>query len=352
MDLLILDTNLNVVSVVDTYESLIWTDRYDQYGDFELVLPITDGIFTHLKQDNYIVNRKSEHLMIIEKLLVKSDVERGNYLTISGRSLESLLMRRIVWGRQTLSGTLQNGVKALLDAAIINPSDSKRKISNFVFQTTTNEAITSLQLSAQYTGDNLYDVVHEICSERNLGFKIVLNANNQFVFSLYAGEDRSYNQFKNHYVVFSPQFDNLVNSNYVESKSTLTNVALVGGEGEGSERRYASTGIDISGVDRRELFVDARDISSSVDEETLSDSEYNALLVQRGNENLAEHTAISSFEGEVDAVTVYVYGEDFYTGDVVQIANEYGHETTARVIEVVISESGEGQTVYPTFKTA
>lgn len=352
MDLFVLDTNLDAVAIVDTYESLIWTERYDQYGDFELRMPITDDALRLLKQDYYIESRESEHLMIIEKILINSDAERGNYLTISGRSIESILDRRIVWGLQTVSGKLQNGVKALLDANVIKPSDNNRKIGNFVFEASTDSAITGLELNAQYTGDNLYTTICEICSERNIGFKVTLNSDKQFVFKLYAGKDRSYNQLANPYVIFSPKFDNLVNSNYVESRSSLKNVTLVGGEGRGSERKYAAIGANVTGLNRRELFTDARDISSSVDSETtLSDAEYAALLVQRGSEKLAEHIEVVSFEGEVDTNTMFKYGEDFYNGDIIQIANEYGHETPARVVEVVMSENEEGRTVYPTFRT-
>ena len=34
MDVTILNTNLDAVSIVDTYESFIWTDLYYAYGDF------------------------------------------------------------------------------------------------------------------------------------------------------------------------------------------------------------------------------------------------------------------------------------------------------------------------------
>ena len=48
---------------------------------------------------------------------------------------------------------------------------------------------------------------------------------------------------------------------------------------------------------------------------------------------------------------MFRYGEDFFNGDVVQIANEYGHETKARIVEIVMSEDEDGNSVYPTFKT-
>ena len=351
MDLTVLDTELSAVSVIDVYESFIWTDRYCEYGDFELYTVMDKKLLDYLKLGFYLRIRDSEHVMIIEKIKITSDFEGGNHITVSGRSLESILDRRIVWGQKTISGNLQNGIKTLLNDAVISPADSNRKIPNFIFEETTDPTITSLTIEAQYTGDNLYEVIQKICDERNLGFKMTLNENNQFVFSLYSGTDRSYDQTEAPYVVFSPEFENIINSNYMESNSSLKNVALVGGEGEGSERKYTTVGSG-QGLERRELFVDARDISSDVgDGETLSETEYNAQLQQRGKENLAENTDLTSFEGETESTVMFKYGEDFFIGDIVQIANEYGHKTKARILELVISENEEGASAYPTFKT-
>ena len=102
---------------------------------------------------------------------------------------------------------------------------------------------------------------------------------------------------------------------------------------------------------RRELYTDARDVSSTVDNETLTDSEYKAQLSQRGLENLSENIATKSFEGKVETTRMYRYGEDFFLGDMVQIVNEYGIEGKARVTEFIRSQSKEGLDSYPTFVT-
>ena len=351
MDVTVLNTNLDAISIVDVYESFIWTDRYYEYGDFELFTSMTDTILSYIRQDYYLQSRESEHVMIIEKIRINSDSENGNHITVTGRSLESILDRWIVWGQKTITGNLQNGIRTLLNENVISPADNKRRISNFIFEASTDPAITSLKIDAQYTGDNLYDVINKICSERSIGFKVTLNNNKQFVFKLYAGADRSYDQSVNPYVIFSPKFENIINSNYVESKSALKTVTLVGGEGEGSARKYTTVGGG-SGLNRRELFTDARDISSDVgDGVVLSDAAYTAQLQQRGKEKLAENTDVTSFEGQVETTVMFRYGEDFFNGDVVQIANEYGHETKARIVEIVMSEDEDGNSVYPTFKT-
>ena len=351
MDLIVLDTSLNPLKIIDTYESLIWTDRYWEHGDFELYTSMTDSILGYIRQDYYLAARDSEHVMIVEKILIKSDAEDGDHLTVSGRSLESILNRRIVWGRKIISGNLQNGIKTLLEEAIISPSDIDRKIDNFIFEESDDPLVTELTVVAQYTGDNLYDVIHKICSNCGIGFRITINDHRQFVFKLYSGVDRSYDQINNPYVVFSPNFENIINSNYMESKSALKNVALIGGEGEGTARKFASVG-DGKGLSRREIFVDARDISSDVgDGVTLTESEYSAQLEQRGDETLAENTDVESFEGEVETNIMYRYGEDFFNGDIIQIADAYGHESKARILEIVMSKDETGTSVYPTFKT-
>lgn len=349
MDLMILDTNKDPLCILDIYNSFIWTDRYFSYGDFELHASVSDEVLEYLKQDYYIINANSNHVMIIEKLLINSDIENGNTITVSGRSLESLLERRIIWNRTTLSGNLQNGIKKLLNENIISPSDSNRKIENFIFEESTDSAITGLTIDGQYTGDNLYEVIASICQENGIGFEITLNDSKQFVFKLYSGVDRSYGQSANPYVVFSPNFENMVESNYMESKMALKNVTLIGGEGEGNARKYTSVGT-ATGLDRRELFTDARDVQAEDDEgNAISEAEYLKQLEQRGREKLAENIAVVAFEGQADVVSMFAYGSDFFMGDIVQIADEYGHETKSRMVELVSSESEEGVSTYPTF---
>ena len=353
MDLIILNTDLNPIAVIDSYESLIWTDRYDKYGDFELYTSIGDDVLTLFKNDYYVVNQNSDHVMIIEKLLIKSDIENGTHITISGRSLESILDRRIIWNQIILDGNLQNGIKQLLRECITSPTDENRWIANFIFEESTDPAITGLILKAQYAGDNLYNVIQKICSDNKIGFKITINDNNQFVFKLYAGTDRSYDQTENQYVVFSPDFDNLLSSNYIESKTAFKNVALVLGEGqEYSNRTSVIIDDGSSGLNRREMLVDAKNLSTTFNGTTTIDSDdYNSQLRQKGKEELSKTDDIASLEGEAETTVIFRYGEHFFTGDIVQLVDEYGHEGKARVIEFVTSEDESGISTYPTFKT-
>lgn len=351
MDLTILDDTLEPKHIIDIYESFIWTDRFYQAGDFELHTAMNMEIASTLKLGYYIQNKHSDRVMLIERMLITSDIENGNTINMTGRSLESILDRRIIWGQTNINGNLQNGIKKLLDDCIISPTDPKRRLDNFIFIPSENPLITELTIDAQYMGDNLYDVIQKICEEKQIGFKVILTPDKKFAFSLYVGQNRSYDQNTNPYVIFSPKFDNIIDSNYLETTMTLKNIALVGGEGEGGSRKYATVG-DNSGIERRELFVDAKDISSDVgNHKVLTPAEYAAVLVQRGNETLANNSIVKSFEGKIQNDIMFIYDKDFFIGDIVQVANEYGNEAKVLVIEIVISTDESGQlSIYPTYK--
>lgn len=352
MELLILDKDFNNYETLDIFESLIWTDRYCGYGDFEIYMPANEEILSILKLDYYLYLKESEHIMVIEDVEIETDKEEGAHVKITGRSLESILDRRIIWNQTVIEGNLQNGIKKLLDENAISPSDGSRKIPNLVFKENSDERITSLEVETQYYGENLYDAIAGICESVNIGFKIILEGTN-LIFSLYIGEDRSYEQDKNPFVVFSPGYDNLMNSNYVESLKTLKTITLVAGEGEGSNRKTTTVEVDDgagTGLSRREMFTDAGGISQTVDGGQISDSEYKNQLAQKGKESLSENKKTISFEGEVDSLATYQYGTDYYLGDIVQVANEFGSAARSRITEFVRSQDDTGTEIYPTFE--
>lgn len=352
MELLVLNTNLDVVAIIDTFISLIWTDRYNSCGDFELCLPVTSYALEYLKTDYCLQIKESEHSMVIEELSIESDVEEGDRLIVTGRSIESILDRRIIWNQTVLNGNFQESIRKLLIDAIIAPSITNRKIANFIFEPSDDIKITGLTIDAQFTGTDLYSVVSELCTKNNIGFKIVLNDTKQFVFSLYAGSDHSYAQSENPYVVFSPSFENLLNSDYITSNVNVKNVALVAGEDQGLSRKTASVGDEnLSGLERRELFVDARDISSDLGESSLTLEEYLVLLKTRGYTKLAECTVKTAFEGELETTKSFEYGKDYFIGDIVQITTKYGQEGTVYISEFILSQSNDKISGYPTFQT-
>lgn len=377
MEIRLLDDNFETIYIIDTYKSFIWTDRYNECGDFEICTPVDVTFLNIVKKGYYLTNSNSEHVMVVETINIESDAETGAYITISGRSLESILNRRIVWYKtiftmdeERVEPNLQDGIYKLLDENIINPGQMSadlvvRIIPNFIFKRSSDPLITELTFEGEYLGEDLYEVISKLCQENEIGFKLILNANKQLEFSLYAGVDRSYGtedkpQLVNPYVIFSPEFDNVSHTNYLDSDAKLKNTTLVVGESD-----YNSDGLEVerqqmvlsikeiqhTGLDRREIFTDA--ISMSTDDGyggQLKAAQYRARLKQKGIDTLMENTSSIAFEGEMDTARIFKYGVDFFMGDIVQVANEYGHEGQAYVSELVMSSDEGGTFTYPTFK--
>ena len=346
MDLYILDKDFQIKKVIDTYKSLIWVDRFAEPGSFELVTPLTSEILTYVKPGNYISSDFSEHTMIIEDISIEADTEDGDMFKAVGRSLESILDRRIVWTQTDFNNANLNTVTdTLLNDAIVAPTVMDRRISNFSAYVASEDPYISAQVvNHQYTGDNLLDVIESLCAEFDIGYQILLDENNQFVFSLYSGDDRSYVQNVNPPVVFSPDFDNVISSNYINKTSILKNIVLVGGEGTGTSRKFKVVGAQ-KGLDRRETFTNASDIQKG----SLSNAKYMALLEKRGVSVLDETNHRVDFDSKCDTTQMYVYGEHFFLGDYVEVANAYGVESAARVTEFTVSVSTSGIETYPTF---
>lgn len=347
MDAILLDTKFNAKYLIDEYVSFIWTERYQACGDFELYLPAVQKIIDAIEPDYYIYIKDSDNLMIIENVQLESDIEDGAKLKITGRSLESILSRRIAWKNTILKGDLQAQILALIESNIVTPTDEKRKISNFTY--IVNNQIPAYEINNQYLGDTLYDIISDICITYDLGFKITMNDDNQFVFQLYTGKNRTKGNYEGYPpVIFSPEFNNLVSSNYVYSTENLKNATLIGGQGDGDAKIFAEYG-STKGLARREVYTDSSGLSKEVDGSTLTNSEYELQLVASGVEKLNENIVTETFEGEMETTKTFVYGRDFNIGDILHIKNEYGIEAKARVTEIVRSYDSNGYRTYPNF---
>ena len=87
--------SVSLEAICDSYSSLLWDIEFYQCGCFEVYIaasPQNVSIF----QRGRIVARSddAQHFGIIESLQLETDAEKGDYLTVTGRFLASLLERR------------------------------------------------------------------------------------------------------------------------------------------------------------------------------------------------------------------------------------------------------------------
>lgn len=343
MDIYAADEKMNTVAVIDYCKSVIWHSKYCGAGDFELMIPMMPAgayLLETIKEGYFFYRKDSKTVMMAQKIELKTNVESGDYLLISGASAECLIGRRIIWQQTNLSGKVCDCVKRLMNENLIDPADARRRIDIIKMGQGVSVETT---MQKQVTGNNLSDSVEEILSTYGLGYCLeykVIGKPGAMQFKILQGADRSVgNKQGNPAVRFSPEFDNVLASDFAEDYTALKNVALVAGEGEGTARRSVTVG-EGSGLTRRELYVDSRNTSSNDGE--ISDADYNSMLQQEGVDALSQTQVTRTFAGEIEPDVNYHYGTDYFIGDIITVQNEYNIGFRARIAEIVENDDSDG----------
>lgn len=334
------------VGIIENPTSAIWTRRYQKPNDFELYFPATAETLALLADDFYITRDDAPEVMIVEHIQILTSAEDGNYILVSGRGAESIIGRRIVLEQTSVSGRVDAAAYRLIRENAVAPADPARALP----LTMLAPDVSTATARAQYTGTNLLEAVEGICKAHGLGFRCVGDATEEGValrMELLAGTDRSEGQEARSPVIFSAEYENLLSSSYVMDTTNYKNVAIVAGEGEGKARKRATYG-SASGMARREVFVDARDLSTNEGE--ISASDYTAQLVARGAEKLAEHALSEAFDGEMETSNTFALDVDYTLGDVVTVENEYGIRKNVRISAIMEAWDAEGYTAVPNFE--
>lgn len=339
---IIMNTRFQRVAAVDDYSSLIWTSRYNQVGDFELCVPASTVAKAMIQKGFYVVRDDDENVGIVEDIKFQYNEDASDTAIISGRFLAALLGRRIIAEQTTVEGKISGCINTLINQNVMYPSIMERSISNFILGSYDIAPI----MKAQYTGKNLLETISEICVTYGIGFKVILNSSNQFVFQLYEGTDRTYDQQVNPWVIFSDKYDNLLSSEYEENYQNIATAVLVAGEGEGLDRKTKWVTDDQTGINRYEVYKDQRNLRSN--DGDITDAEYEQLLEESGKESLTKYT--TAFSGNVYFGNIK-YKQDVNLGDLCVIENsEWNVHINCRLLEVIESVNEAGKyNIIPTF---
>lgn len=346
-------------AIIDYASSVIWVSRFCDCGEFELYIPASRELVELFQGEVLLTRDDSDTTMVFEKLQLTTDKESGDFLTITGRSLESVLSRRVVNRQTTLEGTVADGLKRLLNETVINPInpllgfDEDRIIPNIEIGDI--DYLTD-ELNKQITGENLLNVIIDICTNNDLGFKLNNKADiNKFIFSVYSGSDISDR------LIFSSKFGNLGKTEFTYDYAAAPNFFYVAGEGEGLDRIIIEAAlVDIlplgyvgnidftqfQGLLRREYWIDQRDCSSD-SPDPKKDTFYFSLLQRKAVEKYQELKSKVIYTGEILNTEMYKYGVDYNLGDIVLIENDYGIKAKATIIEITEVEDATGYTIAP-----
>lgn len=328
----VFDENFNLMGMLDNYISLQWKESYHDRGSFTLIAVDSKANIDLLQMGRFIYQAGKRTAMIIKYAKKDSETSR---IDVNGHTTLDLLDRRVIFPVQTIYN-IESGMYALVER-FLKGSESDRNISNF----TTARILNGLQgfpyiLDTQYTGTNLLEALTALGEESGLGFYMEFDwRNKQHVFTVYQGLSRTSGQKENIPAVFSAEFGNLKNMILMDDMSIFKNVAYVAGAGEGTARKHIVVG-NAKGLDRYELYVDARDLQQEYTDDngkevSLTDAQYIALLQSRGLKKLNDHLRAKSFNGEVDA---FDFGKEYYLGDEISAkSTKYNARIDARIME-------------------
>lgn len=354
MEVYVLDSLFRRIAVFDKFESLIWTERFSEIGDFELDLKSSLENRGWFLPGTKLAINNSYRVMTVETVEDTTADDGKQLLKVKGRSLEYLLEDRVVRNAMTdtvtepswtLTGTPGNIARTMFDHVVRNHALDALDAIPFLQPGSIFPADTVAEYASSITWvqnpDSLYNAIKAICDAYDLGYRLVRDFDtSKLYFDVYAGIDRTTQQTAYPPVVFSDDFHSIQNTTEYQTVAKSKNVAYVFSD-QGSVKVYGeNVDPDIDGFDRRVIVVNVQ-IQAG-------DPDPNGTMIQAGTEALNANRALAYFDGEVNQYSQYVYGVDYNVGDLVEMRNKDGVVTYKRITEQIFASDAQGERSYPT----
>lgn len=337
--------NRKIIGLFGEFESMIWTERFQEYGDFELICSISKRASDLFMLGRFITVPTSKNMMIITKIEYQEDK-----IKITGKSSEYILNRRIIyeWRNTEQEIYFKNLLTSLFYSAISNPTNEKRRIENVSIKFDINNVDDIKFLTNINRGDKLGDAFYSLCIELGYGLRAEFDFYTERInYIVYEGKNKKH-------LMFSSDRFNFERTTYVESVDNFFSDVLVGGDGEGTNRKMVTVSRMIKeevdgeiimtncfdGIDRVEGYVDARDIQKKTSESMLN---YKERLKERGIAILSEHNEDKLIDGDI------LNSDLLELGDLVTV-KDGSFRSIVRISEIIQSWSSSGYKKYPTFR--
>lgn len=362
MELIKLNANKQAGPLVENYDSLIWTERYNTMDDFQLITGNIDSFMTLLPKQSLVSLTESTVPMLVETHNIKRPKLGAASLIISGRGYHSILDRRV---------SINGVVAALGDWLVVAkiPSDVAHYIINQICVVGINDPADIFPASeVQFISpddylttpgpNRSYTVARGNLLATVLGFVQTSAEADAFTVpptpkvephgirsirpdtggtaigvQIYKGTDRSGE------ILFSGERDALNDGEYLFSDVGSSNAAYVIGPTASAKMHQGA--VEPTGLDRRVLLVDAG--SSGVEDVVALQSE--------GSRAMSAAHITAKFNGSINEdLSEYIYGVDYFLGDIVMLQGDYGLTEKARVTEYIRSYGPDGYKAFPTLE--
>lgn len=348
MDLMTLNDAGQGARLLENWDSLIWAERWRRCGDFVLTTGAVDEFMELMPEGQVVSLRESWVPMITESHLIERKKNKGEVLTIRGRSFDCIFDRRVAlnpasaeWRvvAKSSGDAVYYIIRQICELGIVDPADifpsSKVQFyppSNYNNPALPNRAYVIARGSLLAAIHGLLDLETKDAPAYGLRAMRTLGGGGPYVIQPYAGRDLSAT------IRYDGSRDLLDDGRYFFSKSASPNVAMVDGGGtvvKVHQGEQAPTGFD-----RRVTLVQANQNAGSTTE----------ALLEQGSQALAATSQTALFDGSINEdLNPYRYGVDLDLGDIVNLVGDYGLQTKARMTEFIRSQDAKGSRAYPTF---
>jgi hypothetical protein len=361
MELAILNEKYQRSKIIEDWSSLIWSERYSTNGDFEMHSDNIAGMIKALPLGGpydppcLVGLRDSTVPMVVESHRFGRKKNGSPEIITTGRSFETVLDRRQMLrtissaaGRQPWvinAASPSDAAWIAIDKVVINPEATPLdKMPEVVFQDTDSQlwpegSTSPVMRDYPVEVKDLYSWIIDTLKLSQNGLKAIRPGvdGDKIGITIYKGADRSKS------VVFSVATDQLDSTDHLLSTLGYKNVMVTGGT---NGIANANTGQEPSGLARR---VGWQDAASDTDKIPAGPDLQN-LLINKSKIGLADAHQTTLFSGEIAGQLAAQYGVDFFLGDIVKLAGEYGLTDNVRISEYVRSQDATGIKAYPTFE--
>lgn len=382
MEIFILDALLRPIDVLDEYISFIWTERYAEMGDFELITLSTPANLRRFVPDTMISILDSKRIMRIRSIEEKDDEDHGITLTIKGFDLSFILQQRII-------ATIDEGMLLpvsyyggftpleLMDEIVwricipssghqISSGDSIPFLNDK--DTTPGSLYPSSNISPPDPADfvweqkiaTLYSAITDLCKAYDLGYRLYKDPNSsKLYFEGYNGIDRTSDQTEFPPVIFSSDMTNLQSTSEFRENVNHFNVVVAMYEYPNPDEEAEPETLTIheivsdpqlafssGGFDQKTKFISVSQLPEGMEIEDAP-----AYLIQLANEELNRSKPTDVYDGEIDQNSDFVYERDYFLGDIVEVRGNNGGMAFMRVVEQIIKYDANGKSSYPSLLT-
>lgn len=341
-------------NLIKGYDSVMWVERYNEAGEFEIEAKLSSGLIDFLPTGTFISHADTLEVMIVENCEIKQPIDEDPTIKFSGRSFISYLENRIVGVNQARqSSTVVDYKQVLADSwvqavRLINdhvnsPFSSNDQLVNVL--ATHNITGTGTREERIFKQGNVYARLIEILNVDDVGVKTIRRntfpgtANDTTLFMVYKGVNRA------NKVSFSWKSGDLDSLQYLFSQKALKTSALVIGRYvwqmvDGPETKY----------DRRIMVVDADDIDGKLSAPPTGTALTTILTAMqtRGKQALKSQVRVSISASEISDNTNNRFRRDYNIGDLVTLDGNFGQRAVMRVSEYAEIEDENGESGHPT----